>query len=32
VGRTIRATGRIAMRGGHKAMYNPSYQLIPTVV
>jgi hypothetical protein len=32
VGRTIRATGRIAMRDGHKAMYNPSYQLVPTTV
>jgi hypothetical protein len=31
-GRTVRATGRIAMRGGHKAMYNPSYQLMPTAV
>lgn len=29
-GRTIRATGRIAMRDGHKAMYNPVYQLMPT--
>lgn len=28
-GRTIRATGRIALRNGHKAMYNPSYQLLP---
>lgn len=31
-GRTIRATGRIALRDGHKAMYNPTYQLIPTAV
>lgn len=31
-GRTIRATGRMAMRGGHKAMYNPTYQLMPTAV
>ncbi len=28
-GRVLRATGRIAVRGGHKAMYNPSYQLMP---
>jgi hypothetical protein len=31
-GRTIRASGRIAMRDGHKAMYNPTYQLMPTTV
>lgn len=31
-GRTIRATGRLAMRDGHKAMYNPTYQLMPTAV
>jgi hypothetical protein len=30
-GRTIRATGRVAMRDGHKAMYNPTYQLMPSV-
>lgn len=28
-GRSLRATGRIALRDGHKAMYNPSYQLMP---
>lgn len=28
-GRTVRATGRIALRDGRKAMYNPSYQLLP---
>lgn len=28
-GRLIRVTGRIAIRGGHKAMYNPSYRLMP---
>lgn len=28
-GRTIRVTGRLAMRDGHKAMYNPSYRLFP---
>lgn len=28
-GRTVRATGRIAVRDGHKVMYNPSYQLMP---
>lgn len=31
-GRSIRARGRIAMRDGHKAMYNPTYQLMPTAV
>lgn len=31
-GRTIRASGRIAVRDGHKAMYNPSYQLMPANV
>lgn len=28
-GRTVRATGRIAVRDGRKVMYNPSYQLMP---
>ncbi len=28
-GRTLRASGRIAVRDGHKVMYNPSYQLLP---
>jgi hypothetical protein len=28
-GRTLRAKGRIAVRDGHKVMYNPSYQLLP---
>ncbi len=31
-GRTVRATGRIALRDGHKAIYNPRYQLLPTSV
>jgi len=28
-GRTVSATGRIAMRDGHKAIYNPTYRLLP---
>lgn len=28
-GRSVRATGRIAVREGHKTIYNPSYQLLP---
>lgn len=28
-GRTVRATGRIAVRDGHKVIYNPRYQLMP---
>jgi hypothetical protein len=28
-GRTMRASGRIAQRDGHKVMYNPSYELLP---
>lgn len=28
-GRTLRAVGRIAVRDGHKVMYNPRYQLMP---
>lgn len=29
-GRTLRARGRVAMRDGHKVMYNPSYELLPS--
>lgn len=29
-GRTVRATGRLAVHDGHKAIYNPSYQLLPS--
>lgn len=28
-GRTVRASGRIAERNGHKVMYNPRYELMP---
>lgn len=28
-GRTLRAKGRIALRDGHKVIYNPSYELLP---
>lgn len=28
-GRRVRVTGRIASRDGHKAMYNPRYELLP---
>jgi hypothetical protein len=28
-GRTVRARGRIAMRDGHKVLYNPYYELQP---
>lgn len=31
-GRTLRATGRIAMREGHKTIYNPTYHLLPATV
>jgi len=29
-GRTVKATGRIAMRDGHKVLYNPYYELQTT--
>ncbi len=29
-GRTIKARGRIAVRGDTKVMYNPEYELLPT--
>lgn len=28
-GRTLKARGRIAVRGGTKVMYNPEYELLP---
>lgn len=28
-GRTVKAKGRLAMKDGHKAIYNPDYQLMP---
>lgn len=28
-GRTVSAIGRIALRDGHKAIYNPTYRLLP---
>ena len=28
-GRTLRVTGRVAVRDGHKVIYNPRYQLMP---
>lgn len=28
-GRTVKARGRLAMRDGHKVIYNPDYELMP---
>ena len=28
-GRTVKAKGRLAMRDGHKVIYNPDYELMP---
>lgn len=31
-GRTVRARGRLAVKDGHKVLYNPDYQLMPAHV